>query len=44
VVHTPLTDLLYLRNEIDTIAAGIVEQAKIASTDNVISMANRKKA
>jgi integrase len=38
------SDLLYLRNEIDTIAAWIVEQARIASADNVISMPNRKKA
>nr|WP_320193405.1 tyrosine-type recombinase/integrase [uncultured Desulfobacter sp.] len=38
------SDLLYLRNEIDTIATWIVEQALIAGADNVISMPNRKKA
>ncbi len=38
------SDLLYLRNEIDTIASWIVEQARIANADNVIPMANRKKA
>jgi len=38
------SDLLYLRNEIDTIAAWIIAQARIASADNVIPMANRKKA
>ena len=38
------SDLLYLRNEIDTITAWIVEQARIANADNVIPMTNRKKA
>ena len=38
------SDLLYLRKEIDMIAAWIVEQARIAKTDNVISLADRKKA
>jgi len=38
------SDLLYLRNEIDTISAWIVEQARIAIADNVIPMTNRKKA
>nr|WP_320193408.1 hypothetical protein [uncultured Desulfobacter sp.] len=35
------SDRLYLRNEIDTIAAWIVELAKIVSADNVIPMINR---
>ncbi|WP_321416329.1 integrase family protein [uncultured Desulfobacter sp.] len=34
-------DLLYLRDEINTIAAWIVEQARIANTNNVITMAGR---
>ncbi len=38
------SDLLYLRAEIDTIAAWIVEQARIAKADNVVPMPKRKKA
>ncbi len=38
------SDLLYLRKEIDTIAAWIVEQARIENADNVIPMAKKKKA
>ncbi len=38
------SDLLYLRKEIDSIAAWIVEQARIANADNVIPMAKKKKS
>ena len=38
------SDLLYLRKEIDTIAAWIVEQARIENADNVIPIAKKKKA
>lgn len=38
------SDLLYLRNEIDIIAAWIVEQPRIADAGNIIPMSKRKNA
>lgn len=38
------SDLLYLRSEIDTIADWVIQQARIAKTDNVIPMPKTKEA